>query len=71
MKRSGIHWTVRAQLARRGGLKGTQLLDKNSIDGYIQSLRDTNAAKENSKIQTPHATTGGYEPEEIPPHMGN
>ena len=62
-KHTGIHWTVRAQLARRGGLKGTQLLGKTAIDGYIQSLRDTNTAKENSKIQNPTATTGGYGPE--------
>ena len=65
MKHSGIHWTVRAQLARRGGLKGTQLIDKTTIDGYIQSLRDSNVAKENSKLKVPTTTTGGYEPDEI------
>ena len=65
MKHSGIHWTVRAQLARRGGLKGTQLIDKTTIDGYIQSLRDSNVAEENSKLKAPTTTTGGYEPEEM------
>jgi len=49
MKHSGLHWTVRAQLARRGGLKGTQLLDKKSVGGCIQSLREVDGVKENTK----------------------
>ena len=45
MKQSGLHWAARAQIARRGGFKGTQLMSAAQIDGFIQSLRDTEQLK--------------------------
>ena len=64
MKHTGIHWAARAQLERRGGLKGTKVLAEKSADGFIQSLRETNMGKlkGGKKGQNPPATTGGYDP---------
>ena len=39
MRKNGIHWTAQAQLARRGGMKGSKTLTASEIDGFIFSLR--------------------------------
>ena len=63
LKQSGIHWAVRAQVARLGGFKGTRPLGAAEIDGFIQPLRETNLNEEANKkndsnpVVTP---TGGY-----------
>ena len=58
LKRAGLHWTVNAQMARRGGFKGTPLLTPEATDGYIQSLRDAEQKALAQKIDDGH--TGGY-----------
>ena len=62
MKRNDLHWTIRAQLARRGGIKGTTLLNAAAIDGFIQSLRDSAQQEAAAKRERPPANTntGGY-----------
>ena len=62
MKHAGLHWTVRAQLARRGGLKGSKILAEKAADGFTQALREANLEKDNGKKkgQNPPATNGGY-----------
>ena len=62
MKHTGLHWAVRAQLARRGGLEGTTILDEKATDGFTQALREANLEKDKGKKkgQNPHATNGGY-----------
>ena len=60
MKRGGVHWTITAQLARRGGFKGSPIAPA-AVDGYIQSLRDANTLATQGKIGDGH--TGGYQKE--------
>ena len=45
---SGLHWQVRAELARRGGIRRAKPIDEKSIDGFIQSLRGSNRDKDPS-----------------------
>ena len=62
VKHAGLHWTVRAQLARRGGLKVTRVLDGKADGGFIQSLRATNMENEHTRKNGANipGTTGGY-----------
>ena len=54
LKRNGLHWAVHAQMARRGGFKGTPLLTPEATDGYIQSLRDAEQKALAQKIDDGH-----------------
>ena len=45
MNRTGIHWDVRSQTARRECLKGTNVVGGKSAGGFIQSIRETNMEK--------------------------
>ena len=63
LKQNGIHWTVRAQIARLGGFKGTPVLNSGEIDGFIQSLREAHLIEvEKKKKDNPAQInpTGGY-----------
>lgn len=55
-------------MARRGGFKGTKLLSAPEIDGFIQSLRDTDQLKTDAKRTDDHAA-GGYVP--VPKQQGD
>ena len=62
IKPGGLHWTVRAQIARRGGFKGTKLLSAAEIDGFIAPLRQADLIQKNEKEfkSEPSTNTGGY-----------
>ena len=63
LKQTGLHWTVRAQIARLGGFKGQPILNEGEINGFIQSLRETDLATSSTKQQdstNPVNPTGGY-----------
>ena len=62
MKRSCLHWAVRAQLARRGGLRGSQILDEKAAEGFIHALREANVEKDKGrkKGKRPHRLTEEY-----------
>ena len=50
-------------MARRGGLMGKKLLSDPEIDGFIQSMRDAEAANVPNHIESPRAqnhSAGGY-----------
>lgn len=71
-KKSGLHWAVRAQISRSGGFRGSHDLGANEIDGFTQSLRETNLNESPIRKQdVPHpiVATGGYNGEspETPP----
>ena len=63
MKGNGLHWTIQAQISRRGGFIGTKVLTAPEIDGFILSLRNAdNAAWKAKKDPYPNSnnSTGGY-----------
>lgn len=64
IKPGGLHWTVSAQIARRGGFKGAKLLNDTEIDGFVTSLREADALKSDAKRERQPAPagqkTGGY-----------
>ena len=62
LKQTGLHWAVRAQIARLGGFKGQPILNEGEINGFIQSLRETDLAASSTKQQdstNPVNPTGG------------
>ena len=58
MKKAGLHWTTHAQMARRGGINGTEILSAPEIDGFILCLRETEAQTQAAETEAPQ--TGGY-----------
>ena len=48
MKIQGLHWLILAQLARRGGHVIRRRIPPESVDGYIQALREANIKPENA-----------------------
>ena len=58
MKGNGLRWTMVAQLARMGGIKGAKLLRPSGIYGYILSLREADGEIQQDKVNETH--TGGY-----------
>ena len=65
MKKNGLRWTMLAQIVRRGGAKGTKLLNAAEIDGYIHSIRESDEQDQQDKEKEPH--TGGYHTEAVTP----
>ena len=62
IKQTGLHWAVRAQIARLGGFKGQHILNEGEINGPTQSLRETDLAASSAKRQdsaNPVNPTGG------------
>ena len=45
------HWTVQAQLIRRGGLKNERAIPPGEIDGRIKQLREANREEAAKKVQ--------------------
>ena len=45
MKKTGLRWAMDSQMARLGGIKGTDLLSASEIDGYVTALREANIAE--------------------------
>ena len=48
-KLADMHWTVQAQLIRRGGLKGGKRIEPSEVDGRISQLRAAAKAEEAAK----------------------
>eukprot|EP00971_Amphidinium_carterae_P046469 915271-Amphidinium_carterae.1 len=48
-KLADLHWTVQAQLLRRGGLKSGKRVNPQDVDGRIQQLRSAAKAEEAAK----------------------
>ena len=48
MKIQGLHWLILAHPARRGGHVSRPRIPPESIDGYIQALREANGKPENT-----------------------
>ena len=46
MKLQGLHWLILAQLARRGGHVSRPRIPVESIDGYVQALREANGRQD-------------------------
>ena len=72
MKQTGIHWAIRAQIARRGGFQGGKVMaTTGEIGEFIQSLREADAQTTKDKVEDNR--TGGYAPEsmhsDIPPGL--
>ena len=53
-KKGGLHWAAQAQMARRGGVKGSKLLSVNEFDGSILPLREANAKRQAEKTDATH-----------------
>ena len=61
---SGLHWTVQAQLVKRGGLASQGLIPTDQIDSRVSAMRKQAQAELASKKQ-PRAA-GASEAEEKP-----
>ena len=62
MKKTGLHWAVRAQLARRGDSEVAGMSPESEIDGFPQSLRDAGQQKTSNNIdanRNARHSTGG------------
>lgn len=63
MKRTGLHWAIQAQIARRGGFLGTKILTAPEIDGFVLSIRNSEHANLKAKREprpNSNQATGGY-----------
>ena len=58
----GIHWTVLAQLIRRGGLRNGPIIHPNQVDGRIAQLRTQAKAETDEKISEGSSQKQGWLP---------
>ena len=55
----GLHWTVVAQLIRRGGLKGGPVIQPSQVDGRIAQLRTQAKQEQGDKVAEGSKQSGG------------
>lgn len=55
----GLHWTVVAQLIRRGGLKNGPIIQPNQVDGRIAQLRTQAKQEQGDKVAEGSKQSGG------------
>ena len=60
----GLHWTVLAQLIRRGGLKSGPMIQPGQVDGRIAQLRAQAKAEQDEKVKDGGAQKQGWLPPE-------
>ena len=60
----GLHWTVLAQLIRRGGLKSGPMIQPGQVDGRIAQLRTQAKAEHDEKVKDGVQKQGWLPPEE-------
>lgn len=60
----GLHWTVLAQLIRRGGLKSGPMIQPGQVDGRIAQLRAQAKAEHDEKVKDGSGQKQGWLPPE-------
>ena len=47
----GLHWAIQYDLTRRGGLLPSKRIETNAVEGYLQALRNQNAADVKKSVE--------------------
>ena len=55
----GTHWTVKYDLARRGGLVSGKRIEPNAVEGFLQASRTQNSDEVKNRLRRVEGMWGG------------